>query len=110
MRVYLRINKGQTTLEYAILSVVIIAALATMQMYMKRGVGDRLKTASDDIGDQYSAGNTNVIVAEKTGSREAQTFGLSGQGVQNTVALINASTNRVMKSSIINTDQEFWGQ
>ena len=109
MITYLNRKRGQSTLEYAVLIIIIIAALLTLQNYIKRGIGGRLKSSTDDIGDQFSAGNTNVIVAEKTSSREEQSFGLTGQGVQNTVALNNTITNRVMKSSIINTDQEFWG-
>lgn len=47
-------KKGQSTLEYAILIIIIIAALLSLQAYIKRGVQGRLKSATDDIGDQYS--------------------------------------------------------
>ncbi|MBI3314567.1 MAG: hypothetical protein HYZ86_01315 [Candidatus Omnitrophica bacterium] len=53
--------RGQSTLEYAVLVVIIIGALLSIQFYIKRGVQGRLKSAADDIGDQYSVGNTNVI-------------------------------------------------
>ena len=68
-------KRGQSTLEYAVLIIVIIAALIAIQTYIKRGVQGRLKSASDDIGDQYSPGNTNSLTAEKRSTREKQLFG-----------------------------------
>ena len=56
-----RRKKGQSTLEYAILIIIIIGALLSIQVYIKRGVQGRLKGAADDIGDQFSGGNTNYI-------------------------------------------------
>ncbi len=50
-------NRGQSTLEYAILIIVIIAALLSLQMYVKRGVQGRLKSATDDVGDQFGTGS-----------------------------------------------------
>jgi hypothetical protein len=54
----MRKRNGQSTLEYAILIIIIIAALLTLQTYIKRGLSGRLKDATDDIGDQYSESNT----------------------------------------------------
>jgi len=48
---FLNQKRGQSTLEYAVLIVVIIGALLTIQTYIKRGVQGRLKSAADDIGD-----------------------------------------------------------
>ena len=47
-------KKGQSILEYAILIVVVVGALLAMQWYMKGGYQGRLRSASDDIGEQYS--------------------------------------------------------
>ena len=47
---------GQSTLEYAVVIAVIVGALLAMQVYIKRGVQGRFKQASDDIGEQFSAG------------------------------------------------------
>ncbi|MBF0386479.1 MAG: hypothetical protein HQL20_01325 [Candidatus Omnitrophica bacterium] len=49
-------SKGQSTLEYAILIIIIIAALLSLNTYVKRGVQGRLRSATDDIGDQFSTG------------------------------------------------------
>ena len=40
-------SKAQVTSEYAILGAIIIAVLAGMQVYLKRGIQARLKDASD---------------------------------------------------------------
>jgi len=47
-------NKGQSILEYAILVVVVVGALLAMQWYMKGVYQGRLRSASDDLGEQYS--------------------------------------------------------
>lgn len=49
-------NKGQSTLEYALVIAVIVAALIAMQTYIKRGFQGKLKSASDDMGEQFSPG------------------------------------------------------
>ena len=51
-------TRGQSTLEYAVLIVVIIAALIAMQVYLKRGLQGRVRQSSDQIGEQYSPGYT----------------------------------------------------
>ena len=60
-------QKGQSILEYAILVVVVVGALLAMQWYMKGGYQGRLRSASDDIGEQYSP--TRIQTDSRTGSR-----------------------------------------
>lgn len=103
---YLNQKRGQSTLEYAVLTVVIIGALLTIQVYIKRGVQGRLKTAADDIGDQYSDGNTNALKVVKKTSNTEETF---NAGVSATKIIGNESTNTTDNSLIINAQQEFWG-
>jgi len=81
---YLNQRRGQSTLEYAVLIVVIIGALLTIQVYIKRGVQGRLKSAADDIGDQYSDGNTNEVKTTNRSSSSEETFGVVGQGISQT--------------------------
>jgi len=107
---YLNQKRGQSTLEYAVLIVVIIGALLTIQVYIKRGVQGRLKSAADDIGDQYSDGNTNVIKTTNRISNVEDTFGLNGRGVALTNLLAPEKTNTMENSVIVNTQQEWWGQ
>jgi hypothetical protein len=46
-------RKGQSTLEYALIIAVVVAGLLLMQHYVRRGYAGRLKSASDDLGEQY---------------------------------------------------------
>ena len=46
-------TKGQSTLEYAAIISVVVAAIIALNVYMKRGVEGHLRNASDDIGTQY---------------------------------------------------------
>jgi uncharacterized protein (UPF0333 family) len=75
-------NKGQTTLEYIILIVIIIAALLTIQGYLKRGIQGRLRSSADDIGEQYESTATNhtrtTRVASVTNERTTQAGEFTG--------------------------------
>ena len=102
-------KKGQSTLEYAVLIVIIIAALLAMNQYIKRGLQGRLKSATDDIGDQFSPGNTNVTKTITTGVNEVQQFGINAVGVQSTVMLNREITTTNESTNIINTQAEFYG-
>jgi uncharacterized protein (UPF0333 family) len=106
---YLNQKRGQSTLEYAVLIVVIIGALLTLQVYIKRGVQGRLKSAADDIGDQYSDGNTNELKTTKRFSNTEETFGVANQGVSSSKLLNAEITNTTENSIIVNTQQEYWG-
>jgi hypothetical protein len=55
---YLFNKKAQSTLEYAIIVAVVVGALLTIQIYIKRGIQGRMRSSTDNIGDQYSAGVT----------------------------------------------------
>ena len=103
---YLSQKRGQSTLEYAVLIVVIIGALLTLQVYIKRGVQGRLKSAADDIGDQYSDGNTNAI---KTINRSSSTEETFNAGVSSSNLLAPETTNTADNSVIVNAQQEYWG-
>jgi len=57
-------TKGQSTLEYALIIAVVVAAFLAMQHYMRRGVEGKLRESIDDMsqGGQYAAGNTTSNV------------------------------------------------
>ena len=99
-------QKGQSTLEYAILIIIIIGALLSIQIYIKRGVQGRLKSATDDIGDQFSPGNTNVTMSMTTSSVSSDTF---ISGVTKSQLLNEEITIDLMNSAIMNVQQEYWG-
>ena len=99
-------RKGQSTVEYVVLIIVIIGALLSIQVYIKRGVQGRLKSAADDIGDQFSVGNTNVT---RTTTVHGNTTESYTRGVQNSVLVSAESTVTAMNSYIVNTADEYWG-
>ncbi len=65
----LRQTRGQSTIEYAVMAAVVVAALLLMQRYMQRGVAGKLRTATDQIGEQfnpYSYGATSGTYSNGT--------------------------------------------
>jgi len=102
---YLNQKRGQSTLEYAVLIVVIIGALLAMQAYIKKGVQGRLKGATDDIGDQFSPGNTNEVRHTNRSSSSQELFNAGNAST----TLVNEFTNSISNSAIVNVDQEYWG-
>ncbi len=101
-----RRKKGQSTLEYAILIIIIIGALMSIQVYIKRGVQGRLKQASDDIGDQFSVGNTNVTTTMTVSSTTRDTF---KAGETKSTLTGDEKTSTVTNTDIINVNSEYWG-
>lgn len=102
-----RRKKGQSTLEYAILIIIVIGALLSIQVYIKRGIQGRLKQATDDIGDQFSPGNTRVNKVMTTNSKTEDTF---KAGVTTSKLLAEEVTRETMNSTIVNVNREYWGQ
>ncbi len=102
-----RRKKGQSTLEYAVLIIIIIGALLSIQVYIKRGIQGRLKGAADDIGDQFSVGNTNIVQTMTTSGRTKDTFtaGVSGSRMVN-----DEVTTTITNAYVMNVQQEFWGK
>ena len=100
-------TRGQSTLEYAVLIIIVIGALLSIQVYIKRGVQGRLKSATDDIGDQYLPGNTNVHMFTHVLSNTRDTF---SRGITNSVLQAEEVTNTISNMAIANAIQEFWGK
>jgi flagellar basal body-associated protein FliL len=101
-----RKKKGQSTLEYAILIIIIIGALLSIQVYIKRGVQGRLKSATDDIGDQFSVGNTNVVKMMTVSGQTLDTF---VGGTSKSQMLTDEITTESMNSDVANQIFEYWG-
>jgi hypothetical protein len=55
-------QKGQSTMEYAVLIIVVLGVFVAMTVYIKRGFQGRWKSAVDNLGDQYDprAANTSL--------------------------------------------------
>jgi len=104
MRRWLKEN-GQSTLEYAVLIVVIIAALIAMQVYLKRGIQGRMRESTDQIGEQFSPGYTvsNRTTQTYSNSREENT------GWSTATEIYNQWQNRAGWENVMNAEQEYWG-
>lgn len=61
-------RKAQYTLEYALIIAVTVAALLTMQAYLKRGLQGGVKQNIDQIGEEYSYNNTMLRGVAKNSS------------------------------------------
>lgn len=103
---FLRKRKAQSTLEYAVLIIIVIGALLSIQQYVKRGLQGRMRQAADDIGDQYSVGNMNMVRKTRFYSRSNETY---KKGIQNTILIGNEYTNVTYNIHIINMSWEGWG-
>ena len=58
-------RRGQTTAEYAIFAVVLMAALAGMAVYVKRGISGKLRETANSIGEQYGPATTTSNMTTK---------------------------------------------
>jgi flagellar basal body-associated protein FliL len=104
----IKTKTGQSVLEYIILIVIIIAALLTLQIYMKRGLQGRLKSATDDIGDQYTqAAGANYY---KVHTVTTNSWNNNTGGTQETTLVAAQITNDYMHINFQNSDGEYWGK
>lgn len=85
-------------MEYAALIVIIIGALITTQIYIKRGLQGRWKSATDNLGDQYDPRTASGIITHRLNGTTATliqaTLVSGGNGFQ---------TTRVDFSNIVET-------
>jgi Flp pilus assembly pilin Flp len=97
-------RKGQSTLEYVILIGFITAALIAMGVYMKRGFQGRIRSSTDDIGEQYSPGHTASEYNTTTNLTQTETI---GAGVTTTKIDTNLQT-RTGSETVANQTEENW--
>lgn len=99
-------KRGQSTLEYAVLIVVIIAALIAMQVYLKRGLQGRMRESSDQIGEQFSPGFT-------VSNRTTNTFTSSSEvadAYSTTTNIANQWQQRSGAENVLSSGCEYWGR
>ena len=95
-------ERGQSTLEYALIIAVVIAGLLVMQHYVKRGFAGRVKGSADDLGEQYDpvaySGSFTVSQSSRT---QRETAG----GVSTTTHLDDQENTREGEESL-----DAWGE
>lgn len=73
-----RTQRGQVTVEYAVVFGMVIAGLLAVALYLRRGVQGGLKGSSDSFGTQFQSDadwsahsrSANIELSEKTGSSQ----------------------------------------
>ncbi len=98
-------KRGQSTLEYAVLIVVIIAALIAMQVYLKRGIQGRMRESSDQIGDQFSPGYTTSNMTTNTYTQSHEVT----DAFQTNTEIVNQWQSRSGSESVMSSGNEYWG-
>jgi uncharacterized protein (UPF0333 family) len=110
MFIYLN-KKGQSTLEYAVVIAIIVAGLIAMQVYIKRGVQGRLRQASDDIGEQFSPGNTNTDYTTTSNVTSTETIrggSLANKTMPTARTVSNQQQNRTGSETVADSNNEYW--
>ena len=74
-----RRTRGQSTLEYVILIGFVVAALIALGVYKKRGIQGRLRSSTDQVGEQFSAGNTTSEYTTKTEMQQTENMASGGK-------------------------------
>ena len=57
-------KKGQSTIEYTIVLIIVIGVFISMQSYVKRAFQGRWKAAVDDLGEQYDPTAVNMFITD----------------------------------------------
>jgi len=99
---------GQSTLEYAVLIVIIALALLGTQSYIKRGLQGRLRQSADDMGDQFSAQAGNIRTESNSQSRTTEST--TPLGKTRSELLGQEQSNRITMTNVLgNVDLDYVG-
>lgn len=106
-------TKAQSTLEYAILIAVVVAAVLAMSAYIKRGMQGRLKAGADElsgVGAYVPQGTTSLSTYTKSSEESTKSY-TEKDSVTGVDYNITKSTENIIQSvdrieSIVPFDQE----
>ena len=104
---YLRKTKGQSTLEYIMVILIIIGALLASSGYLKSAFSGRMKSSADEMGEQFNPGQTNATITTKSHSKTRDSY---TAGVSSSRLLDEESTNITTNQKILNVDYQYWGK
>lgn len=91
-------KKGQSTLEYAVVIACIVGALLSMQVYIKRAVSGKLRSAADEIGQQYDPENTT--------SAAGMTMSINSDVTTTITTVTEEDLQKTITTSTINSQEE----
>jgi len=94
-------NKANSTIEFSLLTVVVIFAFILMQAYFKRGLQGGWRKQADQVADQFAFGRTEIstFVIETYNQNEIQ-----GNGT--TEVIMSQDIFRVTNEEIDSSDGE----
>lgn len=98
-------RRGQSTLEYAILILIVIVALLAMQTYLKRGIQGRMRESSDNIGEAYSPSYTVSEFTRTSVSETRET--IEPAGVTKT-EIVNREDDKTGSETVPDLETEYW--
>jgi len=96
--------RGQSTVEMAILIMILVFALIAMQVYLKRGIQGRLRANIDSIGEQYDPEKTTsefnlfhdsdvTTTSESSEEMYVDPTSWSGQYQNRVITMVHTQTN-----------------
>ena len=97
-------RRGQSTIEMAILIMIIVFAFIAMQVYLKRGIQGRLRANIDSIGEQYDPEKTTsefnlfhdsdvTTTSESSEEMYIDPTSWSGQYQNRVITMVHTQTN-----------------
>jgi hypothetical protein len=99
----LRSRKAQSTLEYAVLILVVVMGLIAMQVYMKKAVQGRMKESTDRLGRQFLPEGDYEFAWKEASSGTTETHEQREQGT----GMI--TTNITAGETVSRDEHEEWG-
>ena len=82
----------------------VVGALLTMQIYMKRGMQGKLRSSTDSIGEQYSPGITTGSYTTTTGSTTQEDITQAGVTTQE---VTRGEQTRTGEETVAEQDKEY---
>jgi hypothetical protein len=95
-------NRGQSTLEYALIIAVTVSALMAINVYMKKGLQGRLKESTDQVGKQFDPG-TFTTAYQTTSAGNSTTTEKRDVATGSTSSAVDAGQTSTR------TENESWG-
>ena len=79
IRMLIKERRAMSTIEFSLLTVVVILAIIAMQAHFKRGIEGGWRRQIDQVAAQFSSDYENIttVIIESTNQTEAQSNGIT---------------------------------
>ena len=115
-------KRGQSTIEYAAVVAVTVAALLAMQVYIKRGMAGRLRASVDSLGEQndprHTSNPTPMVMSQVNDTTTTSILhkdkdvgvygGLTVDVLENTTTINEDRTERTGSETVGPLTQDLW--